>query len=55
MANVESLRRGPLVRVLAALASGDVGSEALVRASLEAIERDAALNAWTHVDADGAG
>lgn len=54
MANVESLRRGPLVRVLAALASGDVGSEALVRASLEAIERDAALNAWTHVDADGA-
>lgn len=54
MAKAETLRRAPLVCVLHALAAGDVGSEALTAACLSAIERDAALHAWTHVDADGA-
>lgn len=50
----ESLRRAPLLCVLHALASGRTSSVALTRVFLAAIERDAALNAWVHVDAAGA-
>ena len=52
--NAESLRRAPLVCVLHALAAGEIGSAALTDACVAAIERDAGLNAWTHVDVDGA-
>lgn len=52
--DAETLRHAPLVCVLHALATGRVSSLALTRAFLDAIERDAALNAWTHVDAEGA-
>lgn len=50
----DRLRRAPLCTVLHALATGETTSAALVESCLAAIERDAALNAWTHVDADGA-
>lgn len=42
------------MRVLRALALDEISSEALTMACLGAIERDAALNAWTFVDVDGA-
>lgn len=50
----ESLRHRPLIFVLRALATGEVSSQALTTAFLEAIARDAALNAWTWVDQEGA-
>ena len=50
----DSLRKAPLIRVLHALAAGQVSSQALTRAFLGAIERERHLNAWLHVDADGA-
>jgi Asp-tRNA(Asn)/Glu-tRNA(Gln) amidotransferase A subunit family amidase len=50
----DTLRRAPLYRVLHALARGEVSSLELTEACLAAIARDAGLNAWTHVDADGA-
>lgn len=52
--SADRLRRAPLVHVLHALASGAATSLALTEACLAAIARDAALNAWTHVDAEGA-
>lgn len=51
---IDSLRHAPLLCVLHALASNRTTSTALTTAFLSAIERDAALNAWTHVDAEGA-
>lgn len=50
----ESLRHAPLLCVQHALATGRTTSEALTGAFLAAIERDAGLQAWIHVDADGA-
>ena len=50
----DRLRHAPLCTVLHALATGETTSAALTEACLAAIERDAALNAWTFVDADGA-
>jgi Asp-tRNA(Asn)/Glu-tRNA(Gln) amidotransferase A subunit family amidase len=50
----ERLRLAPLACVLHALARGEIDSVELTRACLAAISRDQALNAWTHVDADGA-
>lgn len=52
--DVETLRHAPLVCVLHALATGRVSSLALTQTFLDAIARDAGLNAWTHVDAEGA-
>ncbi len=52
--DADSLRKASLIRVLHALAAGQVSSEALTRAFLAAIERDRALNAWLHVDGEGA-
>ncbi|HET9048019.1 MAG TPA: amidase [Chiayiivirga sp.] len=51
---VDSLRHAPLLCVIQALASGRTQSAALTRAFLEAIEHDAHLRAWVHVDAEGA-
>ena len=53
-ASPDALRQRPLYRVLHALARGECSSEALTTACLAAIERDRGLNAWAHVDADGA-
>src|SRR5690606_30707056 len=53
-ASPDALRQSPLYRVLHALARGEVGSEALTAACLDAIAADAGLNAWSHVDADAA-
>lgn len=50
----EFLRHAPLLCVLHALAAGRTTSQVLTDACLAAIERDAGLKAWTHVDADGA-
>lgn len=50
----ERLRLAPLCRVLHTLARGEVSSVELTEACLTAIRRDAALNAWTHVDAESA-
>lgn len=51
---IDKLRRSTLTRVLHALALNEVGSEALTQACLDAIARDGELNAWLHVDANGA-
>jgi Asp-tRNA(Asn)/Glu-tRNA(Gln) amidotransferase A subunit family amidase len=50
----DRLRHAPLCTVLHALATGETTSAALTDACLAAIERDAGLSAWLHVDADGA-
>ncbi len=52
--DVQSLRTAPLIRVLHALAAGQTSSRALTRAFLDAIGRDRGLNAWLHVDEEGA-
>ncbi len=52
--DADTLRQAPLIRVLHALASGQIRSQALTRAFLDAIERDRGLNAWRHIDAEGA-
>lgn len=53
--DLDGLRRAPMVRVLRALALGEVSSESLVGDCLAAIGRDnPALHAWSHVDADAA-
>ncbi|MBS7457809.1 amidase [Coralloluteibacterium stylophorae] len=51
---IDALRNADLPRVLRALALGETTSQALTEACLAAIARDAHLNAWIHVDADGA-
>lgn len=51
---VDVLRHASLLCVLHALASGRTSSVALTTGFLAAIERDAGLCAWTHVDAEGA-
>jgi Asp-tRNA(Asn)/Glu-tRNA(Gln) amidotransferase A subunit family amidase len=50
----DRLRQAPLCSVLHALARGEISSVELTESCLAAIERDAALNAWIHVDATGA-
>ena len=50
----DRMRQAPLCSVLHALATGATDSVELTRACLAAIERDRALNAWIHVDTDGA-
>ena len=54
MSSPDVLRQAPLYRVLHALARGETSSEALTGASLAAIARDGALNAWAWVDDAGA-
>ncbi|MFC4726831.1 amidase [Coralloluteibacterium thermophilus] len=54
MSDADRFRLADLPRVLRALALGEVASEALTESCLAAIARDGALNAWTHVDVEGA-
>ncbi len=51
---IESLHQAPLRCLLQALATGRTSSVALTQAYLHAIARDAHLNAWLHVDSEGA-
>lgn len=52
--SIESLHQAPLRCLLQALATGRTSSVALTQAFLRAIARDAHLNAWLHVDSEGA-